>query len=82
MFVELLVELQREADREAVQALLRARGFEPLPMKAGILLGGEVEALRQLLPGFDETATGPHPVPELLKDTVRSIRMFKPRSFH
>ena len=82
MHVELLLETSPGADRDQLQRLLRAIGLDPLPMKAGIVLSAEVEVLRKLLPGLSGTETGELPVPDELKNAVRSIRIFKPRSFH
>jgi hypothetical protein len=82
MHVELLLETLPGANRDRLQEYLRAQGFDPLPMKAGFLLGAELEALGKLLPGFTGTETDELPIPVELKDTVRSIRRFKPRSLH
>jgi hypothetical protein len=82
MHVELLVETLPGANRDRLQEKLRADGFDPLPMKAGFLLGAELEALRTLLPGLTGGEVGELPIPAELKDTVRSIRRFNPRSPH
>jgi hypothetical protein len=82
MHVELLIEVLPGANRDRLQESLRARGFDPLPMKAGFLLGAELEDIRKLLPGLTGTETGELPIPAEMQDTVRSIRRFKPRSFH
>jgi hypothetical protein len=80
--VELLLETLPGADRDQLQQLLRGMGLDPLPMQAGIVLSAEVEALRKLLPGLSGTETGELSVPDRLKSAVRSICIFKPRSFH
>ncbi len=82
MHVELLLETLPGADRDRLQDLLRARGFDPLSMKAGFLLSTELEAVRALLPGIVGTETGDLPIPEEMKTMVYSICFFKPRSFH
>jgi hypothetical protein len=82
MYVELLLETLPGADRDRLQSLIRARGLDPLPMKAGFLLSAELEAVRKLLPGLVGTETGEPPIPEEMKNMVHSIRFFKPRSLH
>jgi ribosomal 50S subunit-associated protein YjgA (DUF615 family) len=82
MYLELVLETLPGADRDLLHELLRAKGFDPLPMKVGLLLSGELEALGKLLPGLVGTETGELPIPEELKNAVRSIRIFKPRSLH
>jgi hypothetical protein len=82
MYVELLFETPPGADRDHLQRYLRARGFDPLPMKAGFMLGADVGDLGKLLPGLTGAETDELPVPTELKDSVRSIRRFKPRSPH
>ena len=80
MHVELLLETLPGANRDRLQEYLRAQGFDPLPMKAGFLLGAELEALGKLLPGLTGTETGELPIPAEMKDTVRSIRETNQRS--
>ena len=82
MHVELFLETLPGADRDRLQEQLRARGFDPLPMKTGFMLGAEIEALGKLLPELTGTETGELPIPAEMRDTVRSIRRFKPRSLH
>ena len=82
MHIELLLETLPGADRHWLQQYLSSRGFDPLPMKVGFLLSAELEAVAKLLPGLTGTETGELPIPAELKDTVRSIRLFKPRSLH
>jgi hypothetical protein len=80
--LELVLETLPDADRDQLEKLLRARGFDPLPMKVGVLLSSELDALRKLLPGLAGTEVGELPVPEELRHAVRSVRIFKPRSLH
>jgi hypothetical protein len=80
MYLELFLETLPGTDRDHLVELLRAKGFDPLPMKEGLLLAGKVEALSKLLPGLVGPETGELPVPEELKNAIRSISIFKPRS--
>jgi hypothetical protein len=82
MHIELLLETLPGADRDQLQALLRAQGFEPLPMKAGLLLSAEREDLQQLLPGLSSTAADTVSIPAALATMVQAIRIFRPRSLH
>jgi hypothetical protein len=82
MYIELLLKIRAGADHDGLLALLRARGFDPLPMTAGVLLASERDALRALLPGLTGSETGELPIPGELRSAVESIRVFKPRSFH
>jgi hypothetical protein len=80
--LELLLETLPGADRNQLSDRLRAKGFDPLPMKAGLLLSAELGTLRKLLPMLTAAETGELAVPEDLKHAVASIRIFKPRSLH
>lgn len=82
MFLEVLLEIESGADIDRVLRYLRGKGFDPLPMKAGVLLSADIAALRNLLPGIAGTEAGELPIPADLKGIVRSIRLFKPRSMH
>jgi hypothetical protein len=80
--LELVLETLPRGDRNRLEGLLRGQGFDPMPMKVGFLLAAEVEELHKLLPGITGAETGDLPIPELLKDSVRSIRVVRPRSLH
>jgi hypothetical protein len=80
--IELILELFPDADRDKVAQHLRGIGFDPLPMKAGILLSAEVEDLRRILPALSGNEIGELSVPDELSKAVRSIHIFKPRSPH
>ena len=78
--LELILEILPGADRDKLQSDLRAQGFDPLPMKIGILLAGDLDALRKVVPtlsGVDEVT-----VPDNLKHVVRAIHVVKPRRLH
>jgi hypothetical protein len=80
--VELILEELPGIDRERFHERLRARGFEPLPMKVGVLVAGTVGALRALVPTLSGTQTDEVSIPSDLQDAVRSIRVVKPKSLH
>jgi len=82
MHIELLLETLPGVDRDQLQAFLRAQGFEPLPMKAGLLLSAELEDLQQLLPGLNSITADTVPIPEALATMVQAVRIFRPRSLH
>ncbi len=81
-YLELLLETRPGADRNELSDRLRAKGLDPLPMQAGLLLSAELGTLRKLLPKLTGTETGELAVPEELRHAVGSIRVFKPRSLH
>ena len=76
-----MVELAHGASPDAFEQIARDAGIEPLRMKAGILLSSEVDALRRVFPSLTGTEQGSVPVPAALQSIVRSVRIFKPRSF-
>jgi ribosomal 50S subunit-associated protein YjgA (DUF615 family) len=80
--LELILETLPGIDREQLRKRLLARGFEALPMKVGVLLAGDVSALEKLLPTIRAAAAGELPVPDELRDLVRSIHVVTPRSLH
>ena len=82
LHLELILETYPSADRSRLQDWLHAKGFDPLPMKKGLLLAGSLEALRQVLPELTGTESGAVTVPEEMKNDVCSIRIFGPRKLH
>jgi hypothetical protein len=80
--LELVLEALPGADRKQLEGLLRGWGFDPMPMKVGFLLAAALEELHKLLPRITGAETGDLPVPESLKDSVRSIRIVRPRTLH
>ena len=81
-YVELILETAPGADRDRLQDDLRARGFDPLPAKVGLVLSGEVSKMRELFPALEGSETGDVTIPDALKHAVRSVRIFGPRTFH
>lgn len=82
MRLELIVEALPGADRDQLSAYLRSQGFDPVPMKVGVLLSDDIERLQKLLPTLSGTEQGEIAIPEALTHAVRSIRISKPRSLH
>ena len=80
--MELIFETRPNADRAQVTEYLRGRGFDPLPMIAGVLLSDDLARLRSLWPTLVGTEQGELDVPDALKHAVRAVRVMKPRSFH
>lgn len=79
--LELILQVRPGVDCDRLGDRLRAQGFDPQPMRVGILLSAELSALRKLLPTLTGTEAVEIAVPEELKDFVLSIQVFKPRSF-
>jgi len=82
MRLELIAELHPGTDREALKERLVKAGVDAMPMKAGLLLAGEVSVLRAVIPGMSGDEQGPLEVPENLKDVVKAIHVVKPRSLY
>jgi len=80
--LELILKVDSDAERDIVMERLRQLGFDPLAMKVGVLLGGDIASLRRLIPTLTGTAIGSLPVPTDLAPAVRSIHVFGPRSLH
>jgi len=80
--LELILEVFADADRNRLAAALRARGLDPLPMKVGFMLSADLDTMRNLQPSLTGTETGDLPVPDEMKDAIRSIKVLKPRSLH
>jgi hypothetical protein len=78
--LELILEVSSDPERDKVMARLRQLGFDPLVMKVGVLLGGDISALRRLIPTLTGAEIESVPVPPDLVPAVRSIRVFGPRS--
>src|SRR5690348_13398087 len=45
--LELILEVGSDAERDSVMKRLRQLGFDPLAMKVGVLLAGDIESLRR-----------------------------------
>jgi hypothetical protein len=73
--------LAHDASPDQFEQIARDAGLEPLRMKAGVLLSSEVSALRHLFPSLTGEEQGSIPVPAALQHIVRSVRVFRPRSF-
>jgi hypothetical protein len=80
--LELILEVGSDAERDSVIERLRQLGFDPLAMKVGVLLAGDIESLRRLIPTLTGAEIGLLPVPTDLAPAVRAIRVFGPRSLH
>jgi len=80
--LELILEVGSDPEREYVMARLRGLGFDPLLMKVGVLLAGDISSLRRLIPTLTGAEIERLPVPPDLAPAVRSIRVFGPRSVH
>lgn len=80
--LELILEVGSDPERDNVLARLRKLGFDPLAMKAGVLLAGDISSLRRLIPTLTGAEIESLPVPPDLEPAVRSIRVFGPRSVH
>jgi len=80
--LELILEVGSDAERDSVMERLRQLGFDPLAMKVGVLLAGDIESLRRLIPTLTGAEIGSLPVPTDLSPAVRSIHVFGPRSLH
>jgi hypothetical protein len=80
--LELILEVGSDPEREYVMARLRQLGFDPLLMKVGVLLAGDISSLRRLIPTLTGAEIECLPVPPDLAPAVRSIRVFGPRSVH
>jgi hypothetical protein len=78
--LELVVETHAGVNKERLQQRLRLEGVETLPMKVGVLLAGQVSALRAAIPSLTGQEADEIPVPDNLKDEVQAIRLVKPRS--
>jgi hypothetical protein len=78
--LELILEARSDAERDSVIEHLRQLGFDPLAIKVGVLLAGDIESLRRLIPTLTGAEIGSLPVPTDLAPAVRSIRVFGPRS--
>jgi hypothetical protein len=78
--LELILEVGSDAERDSIMVRLGQLGFEPLAMKVGVLLAGNIDSLRRLIPTLTGAETGSLPVPTDLRPAVRSIRVFGPRS--
>ena len=73
---ELILELRHDGDARVVAGWLEARGLEVLPLVVGLLVAGEEEALRA---AFDADPRARVPVPEPLRDHVRSVALVGPK---
>jgi hypothetical protein len=82
LHLELILKVGSDAERDSVMERLRQLGFDPLAMKVGVLLAGDVESLRRLIPTLTGAEIGSLPVPTDLAPAVRSIHVFGPRSVH
>jgi hypothetical protein len=80
--LELILEVGSDAERDNVMARLRKLGFDPLVMKVGVLLAGDISSLRRLIPTLTGAEIESLPVPPDLGPAVRSIRVFGPRSVY
>jgi hypothetical protein len=80
--LELILEVGSDAERDSLMKHLRQLGFDPLAMKVGVLLAGDIESLCRLIPTLTGAEIGSLPVPSDLAPTVRSIQVFGPRSVH
>jgi hypothetical protein len=80
--LELILEVGSDAEQDSVMERLRQLGFDPLAMKVGVLLAGDIGSLRRLIPTLTGAEIGVLPVPTDLAPAVRSIRVFGPRSLH
>lgn len=78
--LELILEVGSDSERDSVMARLWQLGFDPLVMKVGVLLAGDISALRRLIPTLTGAESGSLPVPPDLAPAVRSIQVFGPRS--
>ena len=65
--LELVLEALPGADRDRLQDYLRGQGFDPLPMKVGLLLSADLESLKRLLPTLAGTESGELAVPQELR---------------
>jgi hypothetical protein len=78
--IELIVETHIGVDNERLRERLSHNGIEASPMKIGMLLAGQVSALRAAIPSLTGDETDAVSVPENLRDAVKSIHVVKPRS--
>ena len=46
------------------------------------MLSADLDTMRNLQPSLTGTETGDLPVPDEMKDAIRSIKVLKPRSLH
>jgi hypothetical protein len=77
--VELAVELHPGADRDVVEAWLRRRGFDVLPLVEGLLATGDAAAVRN---AFGAEPSGALPPPPELRALVRSVMVAPPKQLH
>jgi len=80
--LELILKVGSDAERDSVMERLRQLGFDPLAMKVGVLLAGDIESLRRIIPTLHGAEIGSLPVPTDLSPAVQSIHVFGPRSPH
>jgi hypothetical protein len=80
--LEVILETLPAADIPALCERLQKRGLQAHPMKVGVLLSGEIEDIRPLLPALMGAEQSDLPVPDELKDAVRTIYLVKPRSLY
>lgn len=78
--LELIVETQPGADLEQLKFQLKREDVETLPMGSGLLISGDVGALRAIIPTLKGDEPGEVAVPGHLNDVVKAINVFKPRT--
>lgn len=78
---ELVVEAHPDADRPLLEQELRSRGLQPIPMRVGFLVGGEIRDLRRLAPALAPETTDV-PIEPSLRPLVRAIQVMRPRTLH
>jgi hypothetical protein len=73
---EVIVELRHDGDAAVVARWFEERGLDVLPLVVGLLVAGEEDTVRET---FDADPGGRLPVPQALRDHVRSTARVSPK---
>jgi hypothetical protein len=79
-YLEIILEASPGVDPGDLCDVLRKRGVEAHQMKVGVLVAGDIEHLRTILPGLTGIDQPEVPVPDELKGMVQTIYPVKPRT--
>ena len=78
-YLELIVEAHAGVDLDQLRFRLQHENVETLPMQSGLLISGDISALRAVIPNVTGNEPGEVAVPTYLNDVVKTIYVVKPR---
>ena len=78
--MEIILETHPGADTTELRRRLERLGLESTLMRKGLLVAGDIDRIKEVIPGLADGGSSEVVVPDALKDTVRAIYTIKPRS--